>query len=71
MYEMVKAFALGEREAGQSVTPDMLSDVLGVRKYSFCTAEKENKIGQVTGLADFGRRSCLPGVAAHGAKGES
>jgi len=49
--KMVKAFALGEREAGQSVTPDMLSDVLGVRKYSFGTAEKENKIGQVTGLA--------------------
>ena len=49
--KMVKAFALGEREAGQSVTPDMLAAVLGVRKYSFGTAEKENKIGQVTGLA--------------------
>ena len=49
--KMVKAYALGERETGQSVTPDMLSEVLGVRKYSFGTAEKENKIGQVTGLA--------------------
>ena len=49
--KMVKAYALGERESGQSVTPDMLSEVLGVRKYSFGTAEKENKIGQVTGLA--------------------
>jgi ATP-dependent Lon protease len=29
----------------------MLSDVLGVRKFNFGTAEKENKVGQVTGLA--------------------
>ena len=49
--KMVKAFALGEREAGQEVTPDMLSDVLGVRKFNFGTAEKESKVGQVTGLA--------------------
>jgi ATP-dependent Lon protease len=49
--KMVKAFALGELEPGQSVTPEMLSDVLGVRKFNFGTAEKENKVGQVTGLA--------------------
>jgi ATP-dependent Lon protease len=49
--KMVKAFALGEREAGQEVTPDMLSEVLGVRKFNFGTAEKESKVGQVTGLA--------------------
>ncbi len=33
------------------VTPENLSDFLGVRKYTFGMAEKENKIGQVTGLA--------------------
>jgi ATP-dependent Lon protease len=49
--KMVKAFALGELEPGQSVTPEMLSDVLGVRKFNFGTAEQENKVGQVTGLA--------------------
>src|SRR5690554_779758 len=31
------------------VTPENLSDFLGVRKYTFGMAEKENKIGQVTG----------------------
>lgn len=49
--KMVKAFALGELEPGQSVTPEMLPDVLGVRKFNFGTAEEENKVGQVTGLA--------------------
>jgi len=49
--KMVKAFALKERSPGQEITPDMLPDVLGVRKFSFGTAEKENKVGQVTGLA--------------------
>jgi ATP-dependent Lon protease len=49
--KMVKGFALGELKPGQSVTPEMLSDVLGVRKFNFGTAEKENKVGQVTGLA--------------------
>ena len=45
-----KAFALGELKPGQAVTPNA-SDVLGVRKFNFGTAEKENKVGQVTGLA--------------------
>lgn len=49
--KMVKAITLGEREAGTTVTPDMLSDVLGVRKFNYGVAEEENKIGQVTGLA--------------------
>ena len=49
--KMVKAFALGERESGQAITPEMLADVLGVRKFNFGTAEQENKVGQVTGLA--------------------
>ena len=33
------------------VNSDNLSDFLGVRRYTFGMAEKENKIGQVTGLA--------------------
>jgi ATP-dependent Lon protease len=33
------------------VTADNLSDYLGVRRYNFGMAEKENQIGQVTGLA--------------------
>ena len=34
-----------------SVMPEQLEDLLGVRKFDFGTAEEENKIGQVTGLA--------------------
>ncbi|WP_308367813.1 MULTISPECIES: endopeptidase La [unclassified Microbulbifer] len=33
------------------VKPEQLEDLLGVRKYDFGRAEKENKIGQVIGLA--------------------
>jgi len=34
-----------------NVTAENLSDYLGVRRYTFGMAEKENQIGQVTGLA--------------------
>jgi ATP-dependent Lon protease len=34
-----------------SVTPKTLDKYLGVRRYSFGMAEKENQVGQVTGLA--------------------
>jgi ATP-dependent Lon protease len=34
-----------------TVTSDNLSDFLGVRRFNFGMAEKENKVGQVTGLA--------------------
>ena len=49
--KMVKAISLAEREAGTTVTPEMLADLLGVRKFNYGVAEEENKIGQVTGLA--------------------
>ncbi|TDG14022.1 endopeptidase La [Seongchinamella unica] len=49
--KMVKAITLEEAESGTTVTPEMLSDLLGVRKYNYGIAEEENKIGQVTGLA--------------------
>ncbi len=49
--KMVKAFTLGDFDAGTVVDKDMLSDLSGVRKFNFGVAEEENKIGQVTGLA--------------------
>jgi ATP-dependent Lon protease len=49
--KMVKSFSLGEAEAPVNVTPDMLNELCGVRKFNFGSAEEENKIGQVTGLA--------------------
>ena len=49
--KMVKAFSLGEQDAPVTIVPDMLSDLCGVRRYTFGLAEEENKIGQVTGLA--------------------
>ena len=49
--KMVKAFSLGEAVSGITVTADMLSDLLGVRKCNYGIAEETSKIGQVTGLA--------------------
>ncbi len=49
--KMVKAFALGEQTGDTDVTAQMLSELLGVRKFNYGIAEEENKIGQVTGLA--------------------
>ena len=41
----------GKPVVGVTVNAENLSDYLGVRRYSFGMAEKENKVGQVTGLA--------------------
>lgn len=49
--KMVKAFSLAEHEAPVAIDSEMLGDLSGVRKFSFGSAEEENKIGQVTGLA--------------------
>lgn len=49
--KMVKAFTIGDAEAGTTATADQLPELLGVRKYNYGIAEEENKIGQVTGLA--------------------
>ncbi|NYT59408.1 endopeptidase La [Alcaligenaceae bacterium] len=47
-----KAAAAGQPAIERvTVTSDNLSDFLGVRRFSFGMAEKENKVGQVTGLA--------------------
>ena len=48
--KMVKAITLN-KAPGAEVTPAMLPDLLGVRKYNFGVAEEDNKVGQVTGLA--------------------
>src|SRR5690606_23095200 len=42
---------LGEITTGAVITPEMLPDLLGVRKHNYGIAEETNKIGQVTGLA--------------------
>jgi len=49
--KMVKAYSLKEQAAPVTVTPEMLADLCGVRKFNFGRAEEENTIGQVTGLA--------------------
>ncbi len=49
--KVVKEFSLGESSAPIVVSPDVLENYSGVRKYSFGKAEDENQVGQVTGLA--------------------
>jgi len=51
--KVVKEKAL-DTEAGEAlleVTPDMLEEYSGVRKFNFGRAEEEDQVGQVTGLA--------------------
>ncbi|NMF88289.1 endopeptidase La [Aromatoleum petrolei] len=49
--KVVKALVLKKRSSKVIVNAKNLDKYLGVRKYSFGMAEKENQIGQVTGLA--------------------
>ena len=49
--KVVKQFALQEKTAPLTLTPDLLEDYNGVRKFSYGKAENENQVGQVTGLA--------------------
>ena len=49
--KVVKMLLLTKSEKKVSVTPKNLDKFLGVRRYSFGIAEKENQVGQVTGLA--------------------
>lgn len=49
--EAKKAAKSAEPIAKVVVTSENLNDYLGVRRYNFGMAEKENQIGQVTGLA--------------------
>lgn len=49
--KVVKTLVLKKRSSKIVVNAKSLDKYLGVRKYSFGIAEKENQIGQVTGLA--------------------
>ncbi len=49
--KVVKTLLLKKQEKRVSVTARNLDKFLGVRRYSFGMAEKENQVGQVTGLA--------------------
>ncbi|MCD6733354.1 MAG: endopeptidase La [Burkholderiaceae bacterium] len=49
--KVVKMLLLKKQEKKISVTHKNLDKFLGVRRYSFGIAEKENQVGQVTGLA--------------------
>ncbi|MBP1202192.1 ATP-dependent Lon protease [Duganella sp. 1411] len=49
--KVVKMLLLKKSEKKVAVTPKNLDKFLGVRRYDFGVAEKENQIGQVVGLA--------------------
>ncbi|MFN4329939.1 MAG: endopeptidase La [Limnobacter sp.] len=49
--KVVRQMVLGKNEKKVQVTPKNLDKFLGVRRFSYGLAEKENQIGQVTGLA--------------------
>jgi len=49
--KVVKMLLLKKTEKKVAVTPKNLDKFLGVRRYDFGVAEKENQIGQVVGLA--------------------
>ena len=49
--KVVKTLVLKKREQKITVNARNLDKFLGVRRYSFGMAEKENQVGQVTGLA--------------------
>jgi ATP-dependent Lon protease len=49
--KVVKSIQLKQVEGKVVVTEDNLNDYLGVRKYSYGQAEKQNQVGQVSGLA--------------------
>ncbi len=49
--KVVKSLVLKRRQSKVVVNAKNLDKFLGVRKYSFGIAEKENQVGQVTGLA--------------------
>ncbi|MFT7306175.1 MAG: ATP-dependent Lon protease [Candidatus Azotimanducaceae bacterium] len=50
--KVVKESALAEVQIDHlEITPELLEDYSGVRKYNFGRAEEEDQIGQVTGLA--------------------
>ncbi len=49
--KVIRQMVLGKNEKKVTVTPKNLDKFLGVRRFNFGLAEKENQVGQVTGLA--------------------
>jgi ATP-dependent Lon protease len=49
--KVVKSLVMKKRDAKTAVTAKNLANYLGVRRYTFGIAEKNNQVGQVTGLA--------------------
>jgi ATP-dependent Lon protease len=49
--KVVKGISLRKYDGRVSVTEENLNDFLGVRRYNYGMAEKENQVGQVVGLA--------------------
>ncbi|TAK84238.1 MAG: endopeptidase La [Aquabacterium sp.] len=49
--KVVKGLSLKKYEGRVQVTEETLNDFLGVRRFSYGQAEKENQVGQVVGLA--------------------
>ena len=49
--KVVTALVIGKTKKRTSVTPKNLDKFLGVKKFTFGLAEKQNQVGQVTGLA--------------------
>lgn len=49
--KVVKTLVLAKRDSKVEINAENLDKYLGVRQFSFGLAEKENQIGQVTGLA--------------------
>ena len=67
----VKGLSLGEYTQPLLVDSELLGDLLGVRKFNFGSAEQENKVGQVIGLAwtQFGGELLTIEAAAVAGKG--
>src|ERR671929_968308 len=49
--KVVKSLVLKKRDAKTTITAQNLGNYLGVRRYTFGMAEKNNQVGQVNGLA--------------------
>jgi ATP-dependent Lon protease len=76
--KVVKDLLLNPRKDKVLITPENLSDYLGVRRFSYGLAEEQDQIGQVTGLAwtEVGgelltiETAVIPGKGKHSATGK-
>ena len=67
--KVVKALQLKKMTPTVVVNAENLNDFLGVRKFSYGRAEKQNQVGQVVGLAlDRGGRRPADHRSGHGAR---